>query len=285
MIRMKYIIVFFLIFLSGLNIWGQGVNCEYLYKDDSLCYKACKLLYGSYRGDKSDLQGTKENQALLDSAILLCPHFADAYYVKAIPYLKRGEFMTWKKIIDQAVQNDSILYLGYRGGSRFMFLRDYKGAIEDIECLKNKVTWDIGTIYNGEYHLEVIRSLSYKGLGDTIKAIRILEKHLSNNNEIGLYDYFHLGVMFYEIKEYVKAESAFQKQLTRNANLADLYFYLSKIERKKDNIALCRFYLEKAYDLYINKLSLRGFDSFMDYPDKIYLAQIQLELDTVELIK
>lgn len=259
---------------------GQ-LNCNALYQKGTPEHCACELLFGDHTHINNYYQGTNISLAICDSAIMLFPTFADAYYIKAIPFLKRGEFFTWKKIIDKAVEYDSLSYLGYRGGAQYMFLRNYKEAINDIETLQSIAQWDIGTIYNGEYELEIIRALSYKGLCDTTKAIRILENHINQTNDAGLYGYYHLGVMYFEQYKYEEAMQALLNQISGN-EIADAYYYLGLIYEKADNYTAFQNSMKRAYDLYISGRKIRGDNSYMDYPDKIYLKQIEDELTKIK---
>ncbi len=270
---MKKLLFLSLLFLP-VSVFSQ-VNCEALYEKGSPCYEACVMVYEGDKAVVKNPQGSYASISGFDSAIAICPTFADAYYMKAIPYLKRGEFITWKKIIDKAVENDSILYLGYRGGARFMFQRDYEGAISDIETLKRIADWDIGTIYNGEYHLEVIRALSYRGIGDTLKAIDILQNHLDSYPITGNYDYFHLGVMLYQVKKYDEARKALEKQIEVKDYYADTYYYLALICKQQGKPSEYQTNLETALRFYKEGKCVRGLDSYMDYPDKVYLKQIE----------
>lgn len=255
----------------------QRINCE-AYKEDSLYYKACL----KYTKACEYYQGAKEAQILLDEVVEICPYFADAYYVKAIPYLKRGDFITWKNLIDKAVEYAPEDYLGYRGGCRFQFLRDYKGAIRDIEQLITFSDCDIGYIYNGDYHLNIILALSYKGIGEKEKAIGIIEKQLSTMNyEAGPYDYLHLGVLKFEINNFDEAVLSLNKQIAINDYVAETYFYLALIYKKKGNKYLYTENLKKSKKYFLQGKELPGLNSFMDYTDKIYLKEIDDELNTI----
>jgi len=254
---------------------SQYVNCK-AFKKDKKYFRAC-LIYTKACEYK---QGSKKAQLLLDKAINICPYFDHAYYVKAIPYLKRGNFITWKTLIDKAVEYNTLEYLGYRGGCRFQFLRDYNGAINDIEHLLSISHQDIGYTYNGDYHLNVILALSYKGLGNVPKAIEILEKHMkSENYYTGLYDNFHLGVLKMENSDYDGAIDAFNKQIDFNDSVAETYFYLAIIWKAKGNKFNYLDNLSKAKVYYLEDKELPGRNSFMDYIDKIYLSQIEEELN------
>ena len=268
----KHIIIAFAVVLLSLNenTYCQ-LNCDALYEKDSHEYIACKMLYDKIN---TYYQGTKESQSLCDSAISLYPCFPEAYYIKSIPFLKRGEFHIWKTLIDKAVEFDTLKFIGYRGGAQFMFLRNYEEAIKDIEKLKTMISSDyLGTIYNGDYDLEIIRALSYKGIGDILKAIDILEYHINKYNA-GLYGYYHLGVMYFQENRYLDSIESFLKQLAIY-DFADAYYYLGLAYKEKEDNEKYKNAILQAYTLYRNGRKLKGDDSYMDYPDKIYLDQIR----------
>src|SRR5580765_8831766 len=89
--------------IISFYILGQP-NCNvYKYNNHEPCYKGCIL---ATEGEGP--QGSRESQIKFDSAIRLCPGFDYAYREKSVPYLKRGDFITWKKWIDKAVALDPL---------------------------------------------------------------------------------------------------------------------------------------------------------------------------------
>ena len=69
-------------------------NCNVYTMNNNLpCYEACVTATEGEAG-----QGTKASQLQFDKAIELCPSFDYAYFEKAVPYLKRGDFITWKNV-------------------------------------------------------------------------------------------------------------------------------------------------------------------------------------------
>lgn len=267
------IVTCFLFINQVLTCMGQP-NCNmFKWKGDSLCYHACLEATKAIEFE----QGSKESQLHFDIAIELCPTLDYAYYEKAVPYLKRGEFNIWKKLIDKAVDLNPTEHLGYRGWCRYQFLRDYTGAIEDFQMLETILPYNLGYSVNGDYHLLVAKALCYEGLGNYAKAISIIETQLSSEKYHPLpYDYFHVGVLKLKSGDYHGAITALMKEIEINDYLADTYFYLAICYKKlllKKEYASC---LQKAKEFYLQ--GKRRVDDYTEPMDKVYLTDIDQEL-------
>ncbi|WP_241448769.1 tetratricopeptide repeat protein [Aquimarina pacifica] len=234
---------------------------------------------------KGHYQFSKEYQTILDEAIEIDPTFDYAYWAKSIAYLKSGDFVTWKKLIDKAVEYNPKEHLGYRGWCRYQFFRDYKGAIKDIEKLDSLVDYDIGQSQNGTYHLNIAKGLCYKAIGEKKKAIEIIQKQIQLNEEekfLGTYDYLHLGVLYFETEKFEKAIDLFQKQSKTN-ELAENQYYLSLAYRKLDKISQYEASLVKSKELYIQDKKMS--DPYSNPMDKIYLENIENEIKQHTIMK
>ncbi len=269
---MKYSI-FITLFLCYSFSLSQ--NCEaYKYYGDTLKYEACKVA----KKRAGHYQFSKEYQIALDKSLKIDSTFDHAYYAKSIAYLKSGDFVTWKKLIDKAVEYNPTKHLGYRGWCRYQFFRDYKGLIQDIEKLESMVTYDIGYSQNGTHHLNIAKGLCYKAIGEKVKAIDIIENQIKLNEEenfVGAYDYLHLGVLYLETENFTKAIELFEKQSKEN-ELAENQYYLALAYKSLNKLSEYKSCLEKARELYIKKS--RMFDSYSNPMDKIYLKNIENEL-------
>lgn len=222
----------FLLLIVYTNTIAQ-VNCNAIEGED--CKKACELY-----NTASDLQGSRVSQEDFDKAIQLCPDFSNAYMEKAVPYLKNGDFVTWKILIDKAVALDPKMHLGYRGWCKFQFLRDYKGAVLDLEELKKYYPEDLGRSQNGDYNLDVVKAMSYSALGQKKKAAGIIERLLSTTGYVkGMFDHYQLGVTYFELGKYDKALENFEKQ-SKEYNFAENIYFKSKVSkiRNKDYLDL-----------------------------------------------
>lgn len=269
---MKYIFTLF-VSLLFCNALTAQVNCEaYKYYGDTLKYKAClkaEEIQGHY-------QFSKLFQQKLDEVIEIDVTYAYAYKEKSVAYLKSGDFINWKILMDKAVKYDPEDNLGYRGWCRYQFFRDYEGAIKDIEKLEALVDYDIGSCVNGNYHLIIAKAICYKAIGQKQKAINIIENQLNvANHYLGLFDYFHLGVLYLETNQFEKAISTFKKQLIEN-DLAEVHYYLALTYKKLNDISKYKEELVTAKLMYNDQKVL--FDAYTHHFDKIYLTDIENEL-------
>jgi len=269
--RLLYIIVLILVVNK---LMGQP-NCNaFLYMGDSLKYEACK----TSEGIEGHYQFSSEFQKVLDDAISIDPSYDYAYKEKSVAYLKSGDFLTWKKLMDKAVELNPLENLGYRGWCRYQFFRDYIGAIEDIERLDDLINYDIGTSANGDYHLQIALAICYKALGEKSKAIEIIETQLSEEDYfIGKYDYLHLGVLYLESCEYEKALNAFAIQAKEN-DLAENHYYLALSYKALNNQREYISHLEKAKEMYNQGRVM--YDPYTHPYDKVYLTDIENNLKT-----
>lgn len=253
----------FLMLIVYTNTIAQ-VNCNAVEGEN--CKKACELYNWA-----SDRQGSRESQEAFDKAIGLCPDFSNSYMEKAVPYLKNGDFVTWKVLIDKAVAVDPKMHLGYRGWCKFQFLRDYNGAVQDLEALKKYYPEDLGRSLNGDYHLEVVKAMAYSALGQKEKAAAIIEKALLSKGYFkGMYDHYQLGVTYFELGRYDKASENFEKQ-SKEYDFAENIYFKSKVSkiRNKD-------YLD------LKTLALRTYDEgktmkdvYTHHFNKVYRKQIE----------
>ncbi|WP_114822065.1 tetratricopeptide repeat protein [Chryseobacterium sp. KLBC 52] len=222
----------FLLLIVYTNTIAQ-VSCNAVEGEN--CKKACGLYNWA-----SDLQGFAESQEGFANALELRPDFSHGYMEKAIPFLKKGDFVTWKILIDKAVALDSQIYLGYRGRTKFQFLRDYRGSNQNLEGLKKYEPGDLGRSQDGDYNLDVVRAMSYSALGQKEKAAGIIERLLATRGYVkGMFDHYQLGVTYFELGRYDRALENFEKQ-SKEYDFAENIYFKSKVSkiRNKDYLDL-----------------------------------------------
>jgi tetratricopeptide (TPR) repeat protein len=269
-------ILFILLIISPMYTYSQ-FNCNvYKINKNQPCYEACVIATEGEAG-----QGTKASQLQFDKAIELCPSFDYAYAEKSVPYLKRGDFITWKKLIDKAVDLNPIGHLGYRGWCKYQFVRDYRGAIKDLEKLDSLISYDIGYSINGDYQLNIALALCYKAIGQKRKAVEIIENQLAQKDYTPMiYDYLHLGVLKMETGDIYGGIEYLKKSIAFNDYLAEPYYYLGLIYKKQNMTKEFRDNMEKAKTYYLK--GYKRFDPYTHPMDKVYLADIERELQSSE---
>lgn len=244
-----------------------------LYKNNPDCYQAC--IEAEYA--IMHRQGSKESQIHFDKSIALCPTFEYSFYEKGVPYVKRGQNADWKPLIDRAVELKPKEFLMHRGWCNYMFLHNYQAALDDIDELERITEYDLGMTGDGNFHLNIIRALCYRGLGDTTKAIEMIEKQVNQPDyDAGLYDYFYLGVMYWQTKQYNKSHKAFLKQKDLN-DVADVNYYLALTYNQLGDYEAYRNTLLKALNQY--EKSEHIYNGYRHYEDEVFKSDITTEME------
>lgn len=269
-------LVFLVGFLSTAAFSQPNCNA-YKWMGDSTQYKACTFTekrIGRY------YQFSREFHKMMDSALAICPHFAYAWREKSAAYVKSGNFLEWKKLIDKAVELEPAVYLPVRISLRYKFFADYKGALKDLEELAQKTNGNVGQSSNGTYHLNVVKALCLKALGKRIEAISVLEAHFKNEpTNRSLYDYLHLGVLYLETGNLPKALEYLEKQIA-TYTFAENHFYLALCYKQSRELDKFRIHLLKAQELMLLRKCI--FDEYNELFDQVYLDQIIKEIKVAE---
>ncbi|KPE51463.1 hypothetical protein [Chryseobacterium indologenes] len=256
----------FLLLIVYTNTIAQ-VSCNAVEGED--CKKACEL----YSWD-SDIQVSRASLEGVDKAVELYPDFSHTYKEKSVPYLKNGDFVTWRILINQAVALDPKRNLGYRGWYRIEFLTDYNEAIQDPEELKKYDYDDLGRSKNSNYNLNIVRALSYresdqKEKDKTFGNIGNLSP--SKNYFKGLYGHYQLGVTYFELGRYDQALTNFEKQ-SKAYEFAENIYFKSKVSkiRNKDYLDLKVLALNTYDEGKIIK------DAYTHHFNKVYRTQTEV---------
>ncbi len=249
-------------------------NC-YIYKEDEKCYEACKEAEKAIQ----HAQGSKASQEHFLKSIELCPEFAYSFFEQSVPFAKRGQMNLWIELIDKAVDLDPKQYLGQRGWYHWFFMHNYDKAISDIDRLDSLLDYDIGETGDGFYHLNIMKGLCYKGLGDYEKAIELIENCINSEDYYqGSYDNLHLGVLYLELNEPEKALVEFEKQMEYN-DISEAYFYSAKAYQQLGNSKRTIEYLNLSLEKYDQSIAMHN--PYRQLMDEIYRLDIEEEIEYV----
>lgn len=263
--KIIYTLLLSTIFLAAMS----QPNCN-VYKEDESCYQACL----ESRKAIQNPQGSKASQEHFDRAIRYCPTFDYAHFEKAVPYLKNGRFLEWKGMIDKAVELNPEAYLSYRASCVYQFFRDYRSVIIDLERLESLINYDIGHSQNGEYHMNMIKALCYRGLGQKQKAIETIETQLKKQDHLlGNYDYLHLGVLYLEEDNMTTAIRYLEMQVEHNSYIAEGYYFLGKAYLRQDDKEKAKANFELAKTKYLQ--GYHRIDPYVEPMDTVTLEEIE----------
>lgn len=125
------------------------------------------------------------------------------------------------------------------------------------------------------YHLNIVKGLCYKALGNHEKAIRIIETQIKKQADfIGAYDYLHLGVLYLKVGDFEKALEAFKNQEREN-DIAENRFYESLVYKNTGQKIENKNALSKAEEYF--KGNRKMWDGYNILFDQIFLDDIKIE--------
>lgn len=262
-------LLFVILLIVGTMRCEAQTNC--LVFKDAAHKKACEL----YNDAINYSQGSKESQQLFIQSINTCPTYAPSLHEISVPYLKRGDFYTWKMLMDRAVTADPDSYLGTRGWCYFKFLRDYTKAFKDLKKLYDLRKGQPGYSGDGDYDLRIVMGLCEREMGHYKQAIAYFDEAI--NNRPGLYDYMHRGVTKIKLNDYKGALADMQKEISIYKKLADAWYYLGIIQMHMGNKKEAHVSFEQANNLF-TKTGYHMNDPYCELPDQVYLIDIEQQL-------
>jgi tetratricopeptide (TPR) repeat protein len=232
---------FLLLTLSGM---AQG-NCL-IHPENSNKRRACELCYEAIEYK----QGSKESQLLFDSAIVLNPNSAYAYYQKSVPYFKRGFLEEGIKLLNKAVELAPLEYLTYRATWYFQH-ESYDYCRRDLERFYGMDGAYLSYTPGGGLELQILLGITYSKLGDNAKAVETVLGAIDDYPSpdfMGIYDYHTLGVLQYFNGDHATARETLKKSIALNAEFADTYYYFALVEEALGNELLAQQLLEESID-------------------------------------
>ena len=273
---------FLALLLSNASLCSRAQTNCLLFKDSSHI-KACRL----YNATDSLPQGSRICQQYLDSAIRLCPEYAEAWREISVPYLKRGDYRNWRKYMDRAVKLKPLAYTAVRGWCRFKFLRDYEGALFDLQKADTLSGFQPGQSGDGSYNLYIVMALCERELGNYTAAFRYFALGIDSvrarrgKTWLGLFDYLHRAVMEIKLKDYDKALSDLDLQSEIYDRYAETEYYRSMVFTATGHPQQARASLERARRLFITD-GYHLSDIYCEMTDEVHLVDIETALSKLD---
>ncbi|MDQ0065170.1 tetratricopeptide repeat protein [Chryseobacterium lathyri] len=181
-----------------------------------------------------DLQGTQLSQFMFKILTKQNPEYSDAYHEQSVAYNKRGLYHEGFKLLDNAVMLNPKRHLGYRGWMKLEKLKDYKGAITDLERL-NTLTPNIINDVQGE-NISYLLAISYQGLGNYDKSKHYYEKFFETTDSatINLKSivYVNYGTLLEKLNLNQEALKQYNRSLKGHFKFSEAYFHKGEIFEK-----------------------------------------------------
>jgi tetratricopeptide (TPR) repeat protein len=225
-----------------------------------------------------------QRQLYCDSLISLCPNIGKAYQIKAIPYIKYGDYAKAFPLEDKAVELEPKNFTAYRGFLKCIFTKDYQGAIVDF---KNAQLLTPNS-YEMDHTYPFYEGLCNLELGNYLLAEENFKKDVNiqsaGNPEklssVHFNTFLYLGILYYEMKDNEKARENLQKCIAIYQAHPDANYYLGMLYKREQNTELKNKYLEIAKQSKTKGYNINeGNVYYAYYPHQVTLYEINKELE------
>ena len=163
---------------------------------------------------------------------------------KAMPLYKKKKYELGAPYLDSAVKYDERKYIDYRAFMKCIFQKTYRSAIIDFNTCKTVI--GKGEVMDHTYDFYI--GLCYLQLNNLDSSVWYLksttEEQLKARGEgyVHPLDLFYLGIVYYEMDDYVSANEAFGRSLKLYKNFSDAEYYsaicMKRLNRNEDAVAM-----------------------------------------------
>jgi tetratricopeptide (TPR) repeat protein len=253
---------------------GNLLNCKSPLVRDSLIKR--------YIDQGADLLPNMYNnpvwQKYCDSIIALCPNTAEAYQLKAVPFIKNGEYEKAMPLYDRAAQVDPGRYTGHRGFIKCLFTKDYESAIADLQ----KAHQLVPNGYVMDHTFQFYEGLCHLELGNYTPAEQCLKQdiYIQTNGDPKKRPHFnsllYMGILYYEMGKYDQARTYLLNCLNLYEKLPVANYYLAFVLGRNGNLVAKKQYLEIAKQSYLDGYRMNEDQLYyVNYPHEVKLYEIE----------
>ena len=215
-------------------------------------------------------QGSLLSQKMFERLKAQYPDYSNAYFEQSVAFNKYGNHAKGFELLNQAVNIDPELHLGYRGYMKLRFLRQFDGALADFERL-DSLTPEVVDAPWGE-NIYFLKGECYFGKKDFANAIESFNLTVAKEKEgwADVQTFVYLGLCNYELGNYEKAVSEFKRALSQSKHICEAHFGLARTFEKLGEIKLAKDHLEKAE----KNIEYKRENEYYEYLNEIYLWEI-----------
>ncbi len=206
-----------------------------------------------------------------DEAIELNQDNSEAWMERSVLINKAGDFGKGFEYLNKAVELEPEKHLGYRGWIRLRKMRDYDKALIDFDRL-DSLTPNVVDAPWGE-DIDFLRGECHYGNKDYQKAIKAFNQSIINQEEdwADVHTFVYLGLCEFELGNYEKAISEFQRALKQSEYVPESFFGMAKAYQKLGQIEKAKENILKAE----NNMHYKRDDAYNEFLNEIYMSEIQ----------
>ncbi|PNW27695.1 tetratricopeptide repeat protein [Formosa algae] len=196
---------------------------------------------------------------------------SDEYMEYSVHLNKAGDFENGFKYLNKAVELDPKLHLGYRGWIRLRKMRDFDKALEDFDRLDSLTPNFVDAPWGED--IDFLRAECYYGKKDYQKTIDLLNRSIKNQKEdwADIHSFVYLGLCEFELGNFEKAISEFQRALKQSEYVPESFFGMAKAYQKIGQIEKAKENILKAE----NNIHYKRDDIYNEFLNEIYMSEIQ----------
>jgi len=217
------------------------------------------------------MQGVGLSQSMFAILNWQHPDYSDAFFERSVPFNKRGEYYTGFHYLNKAVDLEPKKHLGYRGYMKLRFLRDYEGALKDLDRL-DSLTPNVVDAPWGE-NIDFLRGECHFGLGNYAKALDYFNLSIENQGTdwADIQTIVYQGLCNYELANYQDAKTSFENALSLYEKTPEAYFGLGKTYLQIGDTVNALHFLNGAKD----NIAYKRDDHYKEFLNEIYVEEIQ----------
>lgn len=218
----------------------------------------------------SHMQGVNLSQSMFEILKIGDPSNDDIYFEQSVPHNKRGDHEKGFELLDKAVELDPKMHLGYRGYMKIRFLRDFEGALEDLDRLDSLTPQVIDTPWGED--IDFLRGEACYGLQEYEKAINYFSRSIENQGKdwVDIQAFVYAGNSEYQLGNPEKAIDFYNQALEQSKYTVEAHLGLARIYAEKKQVKEARSHLELAKQYFVYKRN----DPYNEYLNEIYRQDI-----------
>ena len=150
-------------------------------------------------------------------------------------------------------------------------MRDYEKAIEDFDLLDSLTPNFVDAPWGED--IDFLRAECYYGKKDYKKVIELINRSIKNQKEdwADIHSFVYLGLCEFELGNYEKAISEFQRALKQSEYVPESFFGMAKAYQKLGQIDKAKENILKAE----SNMHYKRDDFYNEFLNEIYMSEIQ----------